>query len=359
VDEKQDRGGREVKGHGVAMQAGPVALGAPEDSDLGSVERFLENRRAERWAGGEPLRPGASVTRTIARFSPRDVAPEVWRRVEPLVKEAVTKAAPGDPQKANHTLSIVTQLAVWADRIGRSLEPESLFDPEFIDRFIDEGCAHLSDGSQLNYRTALWRVGEAVLGVALFPPKPLPLQRSKVDDPYSPGAVTEFVSWSRGLPTSHMRRNSWALLALGLGAGLSSQEITSLVGTDVRTEDGIVLIDVEGKRARTVPVNRHWAKEVATLAAESGPRPFYMPERARITRRDILGFIERCTGEGEPKFNVQRLRITWIVGQLAAGTHPTALVRAAGVGIGQIGKYLVFVPEVDQHTYRTQVSGQT
>jgi hypothetical protein len=323
------------------------------------VDSFLEDRRAEHWAGGEPLRPDASVSGTINRFSPRDIPDDAWRRVEPVVRDAVSKAAPGDPQKANHQLSIVTQLAVWADRIGQPIEPAALFHPEFLDRFITEGCAHLSKGTQLNYRTNLWRVGEAVFGRELFPPRALPLQRSSVARPYSVTEVSELVSWSRGLPTAHMRRNSRVLLALGLGAGLTSQEITSLVGTDVHVEDGVVLIEVEGKMARSVPVHRLWADEVLRLAEESGPRAFYMPERSRITRRDILGFIERCTGEGLPMFNVQRLRITWIVGQLASGTHPKALVRAAGVGIGQIGKYLVFVPAVDEHTYRTQVAGQT
>ena len=141
----------------------------------------------------------------------------------------------------------MTQLAVWADRIGQPIEPAALFHPEFLDRFIIEGCAHLSHGTQLNYRTHLWRVGEAVLGRTLFPPRALPLRRSSVASPYSVAEVTELISWSRGLATAHMRRNCRALLALGLGAGLSSQEITSLVGTDVHVADGVTLIEVGGE----------------------------------------------------------------------------------------------------------------
>jgi hypothetical protein len=319
----------------------------------------LADRRAEHWAGGEPLRADASVSGTINRFSPRDVPEDVWRRVGHVVKAAIQVAAPGDPQKANHQLSIVTQLAVWADRLGKSIEPEELFHPEFLDRFISEGCAHLSDGSRLNYRTNLWKVGEAVLGRSLFPPKPLPLQRSPVAPPYSVAEVTELVSWSHGLPTAHMRRNAQALLALGLGAGLTSQEITSLVGRDIHYDNGVALIEVAGKMARSVPVQRLWAERVLGLAEESGARPFFMPERSRITRRDILGFIERCSGDGAPKFNVQQLRITWIVGHLAAGTTLSALVRASGVGIGQLGKYLVFVDPVSEDEYRRQLFGAT
>ena len=120
---------------------------------------------------------------TINRFSPRDVPEDVWQRVEPVVKQTVTAGAPDTPFHADHQLSIVTQLAVWADRIGQPVDPEHLFSPEFIDRFIVEGCAHLSHGSRLNYRTHLWKIGAAVLGHQLFPPRALPLKRSDVSPP--------------------------------------------------------------------------------------------------------------------------------------------------------------------------------
>jgi hypothetical protein len=355
VDEEV-RQDKVASGHRSGGVDAGLASNPTPDAELAPLESFLADRRAEHWAGGEPLRADASVSGTINRFSPRDVPEELWTRVEPVVKAAISVAAPADPQKANHQLSIVTQLAVWAERLGQSIEPESLFHPEFLDRFVIEGCAHLSAGTRLNYRTNLWKIGEAVLGRALFPPRALPLRRSSVAAPYSADQVTELVSWSRGLPTAHMRRNCQALLALGLGAGLSSQEVTSLLGSDVHSEGGVVLIEVGGTSARSVPVHRLWAGEVLRLANEAGPRPFFMSERSRITRRDILGFIERCSGEGPPKFNVQQLRITWIVGHLAIGTALTALVRAAGVGIGQLGKYLAFVDLVTEDEYRRQVA---
>ena len=151
-------------------------------------------------------------------------------------------------------MTVVAQLAVWADLLGQPLDPEVLFHPETIDRFIAEGCAHLSDGTRLNYRTHLWKIGAAVLGRALFPPKSLPLKRSAVSAPYSDAEVIELVSWARGLPTSHMRRNAQVLLAAGLGAGLTSREITSLVGTDVHRHDDRVVVEVPGLKPRRVPL---------------------------------------------------------------------------------------------------------
>ena len=238
---------------------------------------------------------------TIDRFSPRDVPEHLWLRVEPVVKESVARVEHADALLARKCLSIVGQLALWADRIGHPVDAASLFTPELIDRFITEGCTHLAKGTRLNYRSQLWRVGTAVVGHKLFPPRPAPLHASDPMAPYSAAEVTELVSWSRGLPTASMRRNSWALLSLGLGTGMRSEEITRTVGTDIREEDGIVLVDVTGpggRILRVVPVQHRYAGHVLTLARESGEQPFFRPDRTAIHRGDVLGFIKRCSNDG-------------------------------------------------------------
>lgn len=309
----------------------------------------MVDRLSTAWDGGEPMRPERTVSGTIDRFRPQDVPDEIWRRIGALVRSSVATAAPDKPFVADHAMTVVAQLVVWADRLGVVLEPQVVFHPETIERFLVEGCTHLSQGSRLNYRTHLWKVGTAVLGHELFPPKPLPLQRSAVNAPYAQEEVSEFLAWARGLPTPHMRRNAEALLAVVLGTGLQSQELTTLVGTDVHHHGGLVVVHVVGKRARQVRVLDEWADPVLRFAAESGNRPFFTPDRRRITRRDIIGFIERCSGEGSALFNVQRLRITWIVQHLSAGTHMLRLERWSGVGAGQLVKYLNFatLPDPD------------
>ncbi|MEI7932563.1 MAG: hypothetical protein WCI21_05860, partial [Alphaproteobacteria bacterium] len=198
---------------------------------------FAADRMAEEWSFGAPVRSGDSVSGTINRFSPRDVPTDVWDRVEPVVKDAVTKVGPRDAVLARKCMSVVGQLAVWADRIGHPVDAEALFTPEFIDRFITEGCTHLKPGTLTNYRGQLWQVGAAVVGHTLFPPRSASLQASDLLPPYPPAEVTELVSWSRGLPTASMRRDSWALLVLGLGTGMRAEEIARAVGTDVSVQD--------------------------------------------------------------------------------------------------------------------------
>jgi len=310
------------------------------NSGVATNRSFCADRANFDWDGGEPPRPERTVSGTIEAFNPKSLPPEVWERVQAFVRRALTLAEPETHFIAEHELTVVAQLAAWADRLCIPLEPTVLFLPETIDRFLLE-ATHLSDGSRINYRTHLWKIGAAVLGHDLFPPKPLPLKRSEPSAPYSKSEVIELVAWVRGLPSAHMRRNARALLAIGLGAGLTSNEIQRLVGTDVRQENGAVVVEVTGKAPRSVPVLEPWGEDVWLFAQEAGERPFFCLERRRITRRDVIGFIERCSGDQGARFNVQRLRVTWIVEHLSRGTHLLLFEAMAGVGAGQLVKYLV------------------
>ena len=350
----------------VATQGGGIHVkcarraGAPiEPGDAGpsGSATSCAGRSAGRRSSGEPL-PGADrVSAIIMRFSPRRVTVAAWARAEGVVREIVTVAAPDSPPHAEQQLSVVAQLALWADRLGQPLEARWLLSPEVIDRFIVDGCAHLSKGTRLNYRTQLRRIGQAVLGPEAFPERPVALQRSTVRSPYDRIEVADLVSWSRGLPTEHMRRNVLALLAIGLGAGLTSDEIRRLTGTDVRVDQDTVLVEVRSGRPRSVPVHQEWAGMVLELARESGTSPFFLPDRRRVTRRDILALIERASGDGPPRFNIQRLRVTWIVDHLSAGVHLHALAQAAGVEVAQLVKYYGFVAHPDRETARRQLVG--
>lgn len=92
-----------------------------------------------------------------------------------------------------------------------------------------------------------------------------------------------------------------------------------------------------------------WAGHVLEMAAESGARPFFRTDnRTKIRRNDIFGFIRRCGTDGPPKFTIQRLRITWLVGHLNAGSHLLALEQAAGVAVGQPAKYAAFADPLDE-----------
>jgi hypothetical protein len=298
------------------------------------------------------------VSGFIARFSPADVSAEVWARIEGPVRLWVRRTEPQPLERARGVMNAVVQLAVWADTLGLPLEADELLRPETIDRFVVEGCAHLTKGTRTNYRTVLRAVGRKNLGPGLFPPQPVGLARSDKEPPYTAAQIAALLAWARGLPTDRMRSNAMALLSLGLGAGLSTQELARVIGTDITADAEGVIVAVTGPGARVVPVLRRWEEEVLARSVAVGGAPYFLPERREILRHHIPNFIERClrTHPG-PRLSVQRLRISWIVGQLRSGTPIQTLAPYAGVKPEQLAGYLRFLDAEDPVAARRRLRG--
>jgi site-specific recombinase XerC len=149
------------------------------------------------------------------------------------------------------------------------------------------------------------------------------------------------------------------LLAFGFGAGLSSQEISRLVGSDVSSDADGVMITVIGNKARDVPVLKRFEDTIASLAAEAGSGPIFLPERKAIAKRQIPNFIARCPKGDGPRLNMNRLRSTWIVHHLSAGTQLGALAVAAGVDASQLVKYQRYARALDPVARRRQLREAT
>jgi len=355
VDRRPQRGsvqGPDQEGYWPRPGADATSGAVPPETSPGcpstdNLARFYADREAERFDRGAPLHDVDAVSGLIARFSPAEVPPETWARIEGPVRAWAEAVRPATPQRARNLLNALTQLALWADTHGLALEPDVLLRPGTIDRFIVQGCAHLAKGTRTNYRTQLRAVGREVVDPDLFPPQPVELPRTAQKPPYSPKETTALLSMARALPTPKMRRNMLALLAMGLGAGLRSQEMSCLVGTDVVTGDDGIAVHVPpigDSDPRLVPVLSPWEEEIAALAGEAGRHPLFLPERDGVRRHHIPNFVGRCSQtSGGDTVSVERLRITWIVRHLEAGVPVPVLARAAGVLPAQLTKYLVFV----------------
>jgi len=357
VREEQDRREREVRGHVVADNGVPVAGAESGTAGRRSLESFLEQRLATDWYAGQPLSVGESVRGVINRFSPRSVPSGQWARIEGLVRDSVRRAVPVSAHSAEALMNVVTQLAVWVESIGQPLSAEVVFHPDTVDRFAKEACANRAAGTQNNYRSQLRGVGAAVLGPEVYPPAPLQLPKADPVASYSAGEVAAFRSWARGLPTERYRDNVAVILALALGAGLSSQEINRLVGTDVTVDDDGVTVHVIGERTRDVPVLAAYEDEVAHLARRAGEGPVFLPGRSSIDRKQVPNFLFRCPKGPMGRPNVDRLRNTWIVEHLSAGTHLSALAEAAGVHPNQVVRYQRFATAPAPDVARRELRG--
>ncbi len=290
--------------------------------------------------------PDAVVTR-IARFSPKKIPPAVEAEIGGLRRQVVARARPATVRRAVLMSSSFTQLAWWAQRTGVPLVVDELLYPDTVDRFIVEGLAHLTKGSQATYRSQLRRLGEVVLGPPEYPGVATPMRGSDPTRPYSPDEMADLVGWARNLSTERQSAGVLALIALARGAGLKTSELNVVVAADVlRDADGLS-VAVREKRPRSVPVQRQWEWAIERTLASAGDGLLFQAHRTKPTDKHVSRFVEHLpVCDDVPKLSTRRLRATWIVDQLDRCVPQNVLAEAAGVEALQIAKYTLHMRSV-------------
>ncbi|NEN05313.1 hypothetical protein G3T36_05460 [Diaminobutyricibacter tongyongensis] len=149
------------------------------------------------------------------------------------------------------------------------------------------------------------------------------------------------------------------LLALGLGAGLSAQEVAIIRAEDVTPTEGAVLVRVREGRVRTVPVLRRWEKTITRRAAAlEATEHLLRPGRDGTGKNLISNFVAR-SANAAVHAQTQRMRSTWLVAQMSACTPLPELVEAAGVdSLEALTRYLRFVARapIDVSTSRLRAA---
>lgn len=252
--------------------------------------------------------------------------------------------APGG--RAVQRLKPLAQYLAWRSAGGRSVtDPGVVFRADEIDQFISGGCGHLAGGTRATYRSALRTIGEHVVGVEVAcPDRTVELSKPAPLTPYTDVEFASLLGAIGGRPTAFQQGNAMVLVVFGRGTGLTAGDIAGLAGGDVRTtRNGATIVEVASNRPRRVPVLRRWEALAAQIAADSGDGPVFNPARSRTTRNDIARFCDRLAWRDAPRLSVSRLRITWIVEQLAAGTPLHVLAEAAGVTAPNLARYAQFL----------------
>lgn len=289
------------------------------------------------------------VALTIESYTP-DLPEAHWAEIATFVRESVNACEQKTPYTARELLVASARHVHWCwQTAGLPLDRDVVFRREVIAEYVAHGCQQMSPASAGNRRSQLLRMSELLLGpqhrtsrlASLPPPDPT--------SPYTASEVIALRSWADGQKTTYRRVNCHVLLALGMGAGLSASEVTAVQAQHVHADEDGVLIEVTGARPRVVPVLAEW-EQVLVQVASSAMRPdlfLFRPTREKTHRNLIGNFVDK-TSPGRVRANAQRMRSTWIVTHLSAGTPVTALVEAAGVdSLEALTRFLRFVPHMD------------
>jgi len=278
------------------------------------------------------------------------IDPNHWVVIRDFVYDVVERSETHVPYKTKDLYNAVSEFTLWGwQSAALPLEISALFNRNVIAYYAQVGCGHLTAAARGNRRSLLLRVSEHLVrtGYKRLPPIP----PSNPSEPYSQREVLSTISWARGQTTAARRMNAHVLIALGLGAGLSAQEIIAIRVRDV-VRDGLhVTINLETGRARRVPMIQEYADMMPDQSQYEGDAFSFRPGRSDFYINAISNFITRGAATSSIRPQSQRMRATWIVRHLNAHTPLQVLTAAAGLesldALARFERFARPVPEAD------------
>ena len=286
--------------------------------------------------------------------------PRHWKGINHFVESSVSKCLKKTPYSSADLYQATSRMAAWVDaQPDLLLDEATVFAPATVEQFIQEGLPAYAPASRGNRRSMLLRMSETILGSAAHRAQSGALPASSPSVPYSVDEVRSVQTWASA-QSGDRRKSARVLAAAGLGAGLSTGEITALRVADIVTTANETFIAVTGARPRRVLVDRKWASALRGSVKGREPKEWaFCPSRAGAGKNLVTNFVARSTST-EVRPNAQRMRATWLVGRLQSGESAIAMMINAGVtSLGAITRYITFTqgPTGGESCYRPTKDG--
>ena len=309
--------------------------------------------------GGIYSHVGEGVFSVFETYTPNNGL-ETWPEVRQFVIDAATLAAPQTVYTAQRLLTVSAPYVIWCRQSrGLPLSFDVIFSRQVIELYVQAdrrkrvapGGRQLSDGSRRNYRSMLLRISEVL--VPEDNPAPMTALNARTSEPpYDAATMSAHQRWALGQSTALRVQKATTMLALCAGAGLRSSEIGELTVGDLTIDDAGVLVTVRGRFPRSVPLLAQWESWLVRAIEGRGEAEPVWGNPGRMQSRNMLsGFTAQSDGN-PPRSD--RLRATWLVTHLAAGTPMKELLRASGVEkFENLTRYLEHIPGLDTAAYRT------
>ena len=213
-----------------------------------------------------------------------------------------------------------------------------LGDPDVIEAFLSVGIPRARSSTRGTYRSVLGGVvkGQGSIGYrgSLAAPR------------YSPGEVTELISIGRSQSMKAKRSSSLAMLALGIGAGLSVSELSGTRFRDLSISAHRVTVAATGVRVRVVPVTSPFDEILAGLDIDPDEFLFRAGPARRNYKNFVTGFASSLVAAPNAvRFSMPRARATFVCHHLQSGTSLGELLVISGIKeVESLGRYCHQVP---------------
>ncbi|MDN4647251.1 site-specific integrase [Curtobacterium sp. PsM8] len=282
-----------------------------------------------------------------------------WETLRALVVEAATTVAGATGLKRDRLMMIAAPFADWVVNVnGYPTTTAVVFHPVMVRRYVARDDVAWSDTTRRTYRSALLRMSKVLIGDVSLQFAPTTPQNTAA--PYDDLDLHLLESWARGQSTAARRRSAGAVLALCTGAGLKASELLQVRRSDITADaHGIVVTVTNGGRA--VPLLARFEQLLLDSVAdvEADHWVFGSPKRIKHGISTLTTFLYDTDRGREPDPVTPRMRNTWLITHLIAGSNMRALMTAAGVTkFEHLDQLVAHVPALDTASYRQQLRVQ-
>ena len=320
-----------------------------------------------------------AIAGAVAAFRPHQFSDANWELVAVATRHLAIAYEPPSVSWVSTQMGILARFCLWVTtRPSRpspteALRPAELLEGGLVEAYLAGPVAASPDSTRATVRSALRRAVRRLAPASA----PQVISYQPVQPPYTPFECASLVRLARNQPTATLRRELSAIVALGLGAGLSSAEqrgVTpeSIVEGELDATPAL-FVKVGGATPRTVVVRATYEgllREVLDLHRKAGRKPTDPLYGLSKTRHNVTSPVtQRAKTALTTGVDVDpaRLRSTWLVAVMSAPVPLGALLRASGLRSARmLVDLLAYCPEPDEaavasilRTYQERLDGAT
>ncbi len=287
---------------------------------------------AARAAKHAPPQLPAELVAHLDGYAPDMIEPSTWSAIRSTHRDIMMRCGlKGAESFKKRSRELAHYLADRHEQ-GLSIAVADAMTYVAIDDHYARRCGHLKNSSRNDRRSRLRKLAEAVNPGLDTPPRAVTLGHQSIKPPYNADEEAAITRVALRQRNQRSRRAMCISVGLCAGAGCDSVDLRDMRGRHVHDFGPAgILVDIPGKRPRSVMVRREYEELVRVGMEGIGPDDLVIGKVP--TRRGLVGkIVESAEILGDvPHIEAARLRATWLAWLMCRPVPLNVLLDAAGL----------------------------